>query len=114
MARFQAERMVARLGNDWYGGQLQLFGFGLKTTIELPAESAGVLPTPGKLHPNGAYEWSTPTPFSLAMGHNIQVTTLQMLRALCDFSQRRLSGEAYSCQMHHEKGSGRKSPTPFG
>lgn len=76
-----AERMVARMGNEWYRRQLQLFGFGQKTHLELPAESAGVLPTPGKLHPNGALEWSVPTPFSLAMGHNIQVTTIQLLRA---------------------------------
>lgn len=76
-----AERIVARLGNEWYRRQLQLFGFGQKTHIQLPAESPGVLPTPGKLHPNGALEWSIPTPFSLAMGHNIQVTALQLLRA---------------------------------
>lgn len=76
-----AERIVARLGNEWYRRQLQLFGFGQKTHIELPAESPGVLPTPGKLHPSGALEWSIPTPFSLAMGHNIQVTTVQLLRA---------------------------------
>lgn len=80
MARL-AERMINRLGNDWYRNQLQLFGFGLKTGVELPAESAGVLPTPGKRHPNGALEWSVPTPFSLSIGHNIQVTTLQLLRA---------------------------------
>ncbi|WP_068468984.1 peptidoglycan D,D-transpeptidase FtsI family protein [Candidatus Protochlamydia phocaeensis] len=76
-----AEKIVARLGNEWYRRQLQLFGFGQKTHIELPAESPGVLPTPGKYHPNGALEWSIPTPFSLAMGHNIQVTSLQLLRA---------------------------------
>lgn len=76
-----AERIVARMGNEWYRRQLQLFGFGQKTHIELPAESAGVLPTPGKLHPNGALEWSVPTPFSLAIGHNIQVNTIQLLRA---------------------------------
>jgi cell division protein FtsI (penicillin-binding protein 3) len=76
-----AERMVARLGNEWYRRQLQLFGFGQKTHIQLPAESPGVLPTPGKLHPSGAPEWSVPTPFSLAMGHNIQVTSVQLLRA---------------------------------
>lgn len=80
MARL-VERIIARLGNDWYRLQLQLFGFGQKTGIELPAESAGVVPTPGKLHPNGALEWSTPTPFSISFGHNIQVTTLQLLRA---------------------------------
>ena len=75
------ERIVARLGNEWYRRQLQLFGFDQKTHIELPAESSGVMPTPGKLHPSGALEWSIPTPFSLAFGHNIQVTTIQLLRA---------------------------------
>src|SRR4029078_11565455 len=48
-----AERMIARLGNKWYRNGLIAFGFGQKTHIELPAESAGVLPTPKKLHPNG-------------------------------------------------------------
>jgi cell division protein FtsI (penicillin-binding protein 3) len=75
------ERIINRLGNDWFRLQLQSFGFGEKTRIELPAESSGVVPTPGKKHPNGALEWSLPTPFSLAIGHNIQVTTLQLLRA---------------------------------
>jgi cell division protein FtsI (penicillin-binding protein 3) len=77
-----ADRIVQRLGNDWYRNALQeIFGFGKKTGIELPAESAGVLPTPRKKHANGALEWSLSTPYSLAMGHNIQATTLQMLRA---------------------------------
>jgi len=77
-----AERIINRFGNDWFRAQLQsMFGFGLKTGIELPAESIGVLPTPGKLHPNGALEWSLPTPFSIAMGYNIQATSLQVARA---------------------------------
>jgi len=80
MARL-AERIIARLGNEWYRRELQSFGFGQRTHLELPAESPGMLPTPGKLHPNGRLEWSIPTPFSLAMGHNIQVTTVQLLRA---------------------------------
>lgn len=75
------ERIIKRLGNEWFRRQLQSFGFGEKTHIELPAESPGVLPALGKKHPNGALEWSVPTPFSLAIGHNIQVTTLQLLRA---------------------------------
>ncbi len=37
---------------------------------------------PEKKHPNGQLEWSKPTPFSMAMGHNIQVTSLQMLKAV--------------------------------
>ncbi len=78
-----AQRIVERMGNRWYRESLQnVFGLGLKTGVELPSESAGVVPTPGKLHLNGAPEWSGSTPYSLAMGHNIQTTTLQMLRAI--------------------------------
>lgn len=80
------ERIINRLGNDWYRLQLQNFGFGIKTKIELPAESPGVVPNPGKKHPNGALEWSTPTPFSLAIGHNIQTNTIQILRAFSVFA----------------------------
>lgn len=76
------ERIVNRLGPHWFRKELESFGFGKKTGIELPAESAGVLPTPGKKHPNGALEWSIPTPFSLAIGHNIQATSVQLARAL--------------------------------
>lgn len=79
-----AERIINRLGNDWYRKQLRdIFGIGEKTHVELPAESGGVLPTPGKLHPNGKPEWSVPTPFSLAMGHNVQVTSVQIGCAYC-------------------------------
>jgi cell division protein FtsI (penicillin-binding protein 3) len=81
MARL-VQRIVAQLGEKWYRDALQdLFGFGLKTGIELPAESIGLLPMQGRKHPNGALEWSTPTPFSLAMGYNILATSMQMLRA---------------------------------
>ncbi|MBA3238279.1 MAG: penicillin-binding protein 2 [Parachlamydiaceae bacterium] len=76
------QRVVERLGNEWYRQVLvEVFGFGQKTGIELPGESAGVVPRPGKMHPNGALEWSVPTPFSLAMGHNVQITSIQLLRA---------------------------------
>jgi cell division protein FtsI (penicillin-binding protein 3) len=79
MARL-VQRIIESLGEKWYRNALQeIFGFGVKTGIELPAESPGMLPTPGKLHPNGKMEWSTPTPFSIAFGHNILVSSLQML-----------------------------------
>lgn len=75
------QRVIERLGIAWYRNVLQeVFGFGLKTGIELPAESGGLLPTPGKFHPNGTLEWSLPTPYSIAMGHNILVNSMQMLR----------------------------------
>lgn len=81
MARL-VERIIQRLGNDYYRSILHdTFGFGKKTNIELISETRGLLPTPGKKHPNGALEWSIPTPFSMAIGHNIQANSIQMLRA---------------------------------
>lgn len=81
------ERVIDRLGKEWYRSILtDKFGFGKKTGIELPAESNGLLPTPGKNHPNGAPEWSGSTPYSLAMGHNIQATSLQLIRAVAIFA----------------------------
>jgi cell division protein FtsI (penicillin-binding protein 3) len=77
-----ADRIIAQLGAQWYREFLaRAFGLGEKTGIELPAESAGLLPTPGKVHPNGLLEWSLATPYSLAMGYNLRTTSLQMLRA---------------------------------
>lgn len=76
------QRVIERMGADWYRSCLQdILGFGVKTGIELPGESGGLLPTPGKLHPNGALEWSAPTPYSLAMGHNVLASSMQMVRA---------------------------------
>lgn len=81
MARL-AERIRERLGDVWYRQQLaEIFGFGQPTNIELPGESSGMLPTPGKMLPNGKPEWSLPTPFSLAIGYNLQTTALQICRA---------------------------------
>lgn len=86
MARL-IESIIDRLGKDWYRSILHnSFGFGKKTGIELPAESSGALPLPGKKHPNGALEWSSSTPYSLAMGHNVQITGLQLVRAYSIFA----------------------------
>ena len=76
------QRIIQRLGNDWFREQIRLLGFDQKTGVELPAESAGVLPRIGKKHQNGALEWSLSTPYSIAMGYNIQVNTIQLLRAM--------------------------------
>lgn len=76
------ERIIDRLGANWLRNALQdTFGIGKKTGIELPAESNGVLPEIGKLNPNGTQEWSTSTPFSIAFGHNLQVTSVGLLAA---------------------------------
>jgi cell division protein FtsI (penicillin-binding protein 3) len=82
-----AEKIVQRLGKEWYRQTLyEDFGFGQKTGIELPSESPGLLPRIGVKHPNGTFEWSISTPYSLAMGHNIQTNSLQILRAYAMFA----------------------------
>lgn len=75
------QKTVETLGDQWYHDQLQeMFGFGIKTGVELPAESRGVLPRPGKM--TGKFlEWSKPTPFSLSFGYNLQANTIQLARA---------------------------------
>lgn len=81
MARL-AELVVGRYGAEWYGNFLRsCFGFGTPTGIELPAEGAGMVPRPGKKHSNGALEWSASTPSGLAIGYNIQMTPIQLVRA---------------------------------
>ena len=76
------ERIIHRLGAKWYRDKLEnVFGFGVKTGIELPSEIAGFLPSLGKTYLSGGLEWSTPTPFSLAMGYNVLVNSIQMVRA---------------------------------
>lgn len=81
------EKIIDQLGKEWYRNILtECFGFGQKTGVELPAESCGVLPKPGKKHPNGALEWSPATPYSIAMGHNVQTTSLQLARAFSIFA----------------------------
>ena len=76
------DRVVSRFGAKWYRNELvDTFGLGRPCSIELPSQSPGMVPTPGKKHPNGALEWSVPTPYSLAMGYNLRATSLQMLRA---------------------------------
>ncbi len=81
------QRVLDQMGDQWYRSALtDIFGFGRKTMIELPAESVGNVPTPGKLHPNGKLQWSTPTPYSLAIGHNILINSIQMLKSYAIFA----------------------------
>lgn len=75
-------KVIDAFGDLWYKKALEdLFGFGRRVNIELPGETAGQVPTPGKLHPNGRLEWSGSTPYALALGHNIMVSSLQMICA---------------------------------
>ena len=77
-----AKRIVDNLGNKWYRHALkEIFAFSKKTEIELPGETSGFLPTIGKTYSNGKLQWSLSTPYSLAIGYNLQVNSIQMLRA---------------------------------
>ncbi len=81
MARLM-QRVVENMGEAWYRDALEkVFGFGVKTGIELAGESGGLLPTPGKKHPNGKVEWDKGTPYCLALGYNMLANSLQMVRA---------------------------------
>lgn len=82
-----AEKMVSRLGAEWYRNTLRdVFGLGVKTGVELPGETKGVLPSIGKKHSNGTPEWSASTPYSLAIGYNLQTNSLQLVRAHAVFA----------------------------
>jgi cell division protein FtsI (penicillin-binding protein 3) len=81
------EKIISRLGNEWYRQALsRTFGLGVKTGIELPSETAGLLPNIGKLHPNGTLEWSLATPYSLAIGYNLQANSIQLARTYAIFA----------------------------
>ncbi|GAB5411219.1 MAG: penicillin-binding protein 2 [Chlamydiales bacterium] len=76
------ERIIDRLGPEWLRDQMiDRFGLGQKSGIELPSESPGFVPRPGRLYPSGRMEWSAPTPYSLMMGYNLTTTGIQMVRA---------------------------------
>lgn len=78
----QMEKIITRLGSAWYRRFLyETLGFGKKTGIEFPVETAGVVPTIGKLHPNGTPQWAKCTPYSLSMGYNLLVNEFQLVRA---------------------------------
>jgi cell division protein FtsI (penicillin-binding protein 3) len=51
------------------------FGFGTSTRIGLPGESPGLVTT--------LKRWGRPTQVSVAMGHEVAVTPVQMVRAFC-------------------------------
>lgn len=86
MARI-VHRLIETFGDAWYRKALvDLFSLGQRTNVELPGENGGVVPTPGKLHPNGKLEWSLPTPYSLAIGYNVLVNGVQIARAYAIFA----------------------------
>jgi cell division protein FtsI (penicillin-binding protein 3) len=69
-----AAKIALRMGNNRVYQSLKKFGFGSRTGIDLPGEEAGILWPVDR--------WSKISITRLAMGHEINVTALQMLSAL--------------------------------
>ncbi len=62
-----------RVGKDDFYSMLQNMGFGARTGVELPAETAGLLRSPDK--------WNGDSLASMSIGYEIGVTALQMASA---------------------------------
>ncbi len=69
-----AIKMAVELGEQKLLDYLQAFGFGEKTGIDLPGESSGIL--------RELSQWSGRSLPSIAMGHEIAVTPIQMVTAM--------------------------------
>ena len=67
-------KLALRLGNQKFYEYIKRFGFGEPTGIDLPFEVRGRVRTPP--------EWSRLSIGALAIGHELSVTALQMLRAV--------------------------------
>lgn len=66
-------QMAERAANRDFEGKIRAFGFGEKTGIELPGETAGIV--------NASATWSLRSKQTIAMGHEISVSALQMVEA---------------------------------
>ncbi|MEL3908787.1 MAG: penicillin-binding protein [Treponemataceae bacterium] len=70
--------MAENCPNDVFYNMLKNFGFGSKTGVELPGESAGIFPP--------STTWATRTKPTIALGQAIGVTALQILEAATSFA----------------------------
>lgn len=70
-----AAKIALTMGPDLMHKYLRSFGFGEKTGLDLPGEEAGIL------HP--LRDWIAISPTRVAIGHEVAVTALQMLNAMC-------------------------------
>ena len=75
-----AAKIGIKMGSDRLFEYIQDFGFGRKTGIPLPGESAGIV------HP--VKKWSKVSIAQLPMGQGIAVTRLQMMMAMCAIANR--------------------------
>jgi len=75
-----AERIVQHMGAKWYFQSLANLGFGKVTSVDLVGEVAGIVPNPA-ISGSRVGAWSGSTPYSLAMGHGLTCTSLQLIQA---------------------------------
>jgi len=68
-----------RISNEEFFETIKAFGFGTKTGIDLPAEASG------KVYPVGEWNKKTSLPH-IAIGYEVMVTPLQVLRAMNVFA----------------------------
>ena len=66
-------KIAQRLGEKKFSDYLHAFGFGMRTGVDLDGESAGILRSRDK--------WSRRSLASLAIGHELAVTPLQLITA---------------------------------
>jgi len=69
-----AIKMGMKLGNERFYGYIRKYGFGQRTGVELPGESAGIV--------EPVTRWLPTTIGSVPMGHEIGVTALQEVAAM--------------------------------
>jgi len=69
-----AAKIALNMGNEKVHQGLKAFGFGSPTGLDLPGEEGGILWNPKR--------WSKISATRLAMGHEINVTSMQMISAL--------------------------------
>lgn len=67
-------KIAHKLGREKYHRYIENFGFGAKTGIELPGESAGIL--------RSAQNWTKVDTASIAFGQGISVTAIQLISAM--------------------------------
>lgn len=69
-----AIKMGQKLGNARFYDYIRQYGFGQKTGVELPGESAGIV--------QAVEKWGPTTIGSIPMGHEVSVTALQEVAAM--------------------------------
>jgi cell division protein FtsI/penicillin-binding protein 2 len=70
-SKVAAIKLAYRLGSDNFYKYIRSFGFGMRSGVELPGETPGLLKPPSR--------WSTSTLGSIAIGQEIGVSPLQLI-----------------------------------